>query len=370
MGLFRSMRRDVEEVRAPEGILNTRLYVSMVKRFGRVTVINPGEEMCGAYGSDAQGRSTLTVYSRGETYVTCCPFCGDSRDRLYVSHFFGVRDQNTNRRHREMWKCFNAECQEDFDNRLQLEEDLINGFEHFPAVKIGVTQTGPKGLEPCTFPGTTVSIDALEPDHPAAAYLDGRNFDRTELARTWGVMLATHVPPRIRGSAAQGRIILPVRVNGSMVGWQARYAGDLEWKKAAVVKYLTYFPKSLAVYGIDEAAGSRYVALMEGATDVWRHGPGAVCPLGKTFSPTQVKITAERAAGRPVVLVPDRNDPDSEREFIKTATKIVREQNDNGWNKSAIGMVMLPDGADPGKLDRDVLQSLCLEAATNPAWRP
>ena len=34
-----------------------------------------------------------------------------------------------------------------------------------------------------------------------------------------------------------------VRDGGAMVGWQARFIGEVDWKAAGIQKYLTYYPK-------------------------------------------------------------------------------------------------------------------------------
>jgi hypothetical protein len=321
----------------------------------RVRVINAGVPLCGTYETDpATGRARLVVHERGETYETCCPFCHEKRYRLWVNHMFGTRDPKLAWPHIELWKCFNTDCQSDFENRKELE-DLVLMLDGVPVVKFESREGGPRELEPCEFPGTAVPLVAV-PAHAGAAYLRGRNFDIAELTATWGVMVAVHVPPRTRGAAAQGRIVIPVRRGGQMIGWQARYPGDLDWKSAGVVKYLTYFPKSLAVYGTDEAAGSPYVVAVEGATDVWRHGPGAVSCLGKGASPIQVRILARNLNGRTLVTVPDGNDPESAPAFDKMAAAVVRVQRAEGLPESRVGTVELAVGTDPGGTDRRVLR--------------
>lgn len=380
MTLFNSLNRTDDrstEVEGFEDLLNRPLFVTMCgqrNKFGMIGIVRRGEPLCGSYTKDPRNdRTELVITSRGETYTGNCPFCNDTRGRLWVSHIFGTVDAELSYRHSETWKCYNNECQGSVEHRQKLEDMILFPTRVAPSVRSPIVKSGPKGLEPCVFPGDTVPVAFLEPDHPAAAYLDGRNFDRDELSRIWGVMLASRVPTGIRGSAAQGRIIIPVRVCGRMVGWQARYAGDADWKKMGIVKYLTYFPKSLAVYGIDEVdADGRYpyIAAMEGATDVWRHGPGAVCPFGKTFSPTQIKIVAERLDGRPLVLVPDQDDRESSPNFVKTAKAVNASQKVNGWPLSPIGLVDLPEGKDPGSIDRNLLRELCAHAATHPAWYP
>lgn len=352
---------------AYEPVLNPRLYAAMKDRFGAVRVVNDGEPLTGTYGEDANG-PRLEVHDRGETYVTCCPFCGDSRDRMWINHMFGVYDYKLQRRHYELWKCYNSECQQDYRNTSELADDLVYNYSgSTPSSRLAPTQTAaPKELTKAEFPGPVVPVNALEPDHPASVYLAERRFDRDYLYKTWGVVLCTDVEARTKWSLVRGRLVVPVVSSGVMVGYQARFVGDIDWKKAGVPKYLTYFPKSRVVYGIDEAENHPYLVLVEGATDVWRYGRGAVATFGKTSSQRQVAILAARLNGRTLILVPDNNDPDSLTAFIETAKDVTTAQRNTGVPVSKVALCVLPTGRDAGSMTCASLWSAVAKAAAHP----
>lgn len=355
-------------------VMNPKLYGAMRLHFGKsaVRVINDGETMAREYGVSKDPRTcgsvSFQIESFGETYATDCPFCGDSRGRLSINYLFGVYDNETGRRHEELWKCYNSECQTDYVNRRDLYDRLESASRDIPKLQKPAAGGTFKGLVENQFKGTTVPLAELDNDHPAAKYLADRGFNRFELYLNWGLGLATDIDPVLGSALDRNRIIIPVNVDGVMVGWQSRFVGDLDWKAAGVAKYLTHFPKSKAVYGIDEAESHPYLVLVEGATDVWRYGHGAICCLGKSASPTQIKIIAARLRGRPLVLVPDQNDPQSVDAFIKTARAVVGAQETGTMPSSPVSVVAVPEGCDPGDLDRAVFHTLVASAVADPVW--
>ena len=46
----------------------------------------------------------------GETYKVSCPFCSDTRQRLWINHHWGVRDEKTNDDLLHLAHCFNDDC--------------------------------------------------------------------------------------------------------------------------------------------------------------------------------------------------------------------------------------------------------------------
>lgn len=385
MGLKKLLADSAAAAHGPaDGVLNPDLFYAMLRAFGSVNVTEAGVPMCGAYSVDPHTRHVnLTIHERGETYHSDCPFCNDSRGRLAVNHRYGTVDRSRGPYPQlELWKCYNEECQAVEANRtalcIRLDVDVrADGIPMRPGesrkgwtrkVRPVAQAQEPRKLEPYAFPGTEVPVSTLPADHVAAVYLDARKFDRDELYRVWGVTFATDLPPNTREERSRYRVIIPVRVAGVTVGWQARYPGELNWKTAGVQKYLTYFQKSLALYGADEAAAGPYVVVVEGPTDVWRYGPGAVSLLGKKASPTQVRLLADLAAGRPLVFVPDNNDPQSFPKFAETATAVRRTQIERRLSVSPVCVVEVPHGTDPAGLSRDQFHVMVGASATSPVW--
>ncbi len=345
-------------------LLNPALADAVEKACGSVRVINAGVPLEGYYEPSVAPNGVvsnrLCIVRRGETFTANCPMCSDQRGRLAVNHRFGVPDVQTGFRGTELWKCYNEECQNDSEKRRKLWDKLYPLFSTGPARcrQPEVRQVEKGRLPPCEFPGLLVPLADLTATHPAVAYVRGRGFDPVELSQVWGVGFAESMPARGRGSASLGRLICPVRFDGIMVGYQARYLGELDWKATGVPKYLTFFPKSMTLYGIDEAAVSTYILLVEGVTDVWRYGPGAVSPLGKSLSFDQARILAEALKGRPLVVAPDADDPKAFDAFCKNVGMVSRFQ------PVTSGIAHIPAGRDPASLTREDLRARVARGAS------
>lgn len=350
--------------------LNPAVYSAMVRRFGpaNVTVAHPGEPMAGEYVAvpSRPGRYRLGIAAWGESYLTDCPFCGDDRRRLSVSHRFGDRDTRTGDPNLHLWRCYNEDCQKDASNRdsLALMLTLTDGWVggQAPKVVLPPVEVRPVGdLPAAPFPGEFVSLSELPPTARSRAYLETRRrppFDAVALAAEWGLGEAVRMPPGMGWT--EGRIAIPVTDRGVVVGWQYRLAVDLpkaEYK--ANPKYLTYYPKSAALYGLDRVpADAPVVAVVEGATDVWRYGPGAVARFGVKLSGVQVKKLVARAAGRTVVWVPDADDRRALAATQDDVAAVVRA----GF-RGRVGILGLTPGTDPAGYDGDALRKAVVEVA-------
>jgi hypothetical protein len=339
-----------------DDVMNPGLLWALARTFPSVAVHNAGRPLKGYYAADPYtGRRRLRVFEWGESYAADCPFCNDTRGRLSVNNRYGVRDPETGHAGYELWKCFNEECQGDRANRDRLRDMLsLALMRHTPVSRRPIVKpAGTAELTPVEFPGVLVPLTELPGTHHALAYLKGRGFDPDELSRVWKVGYAEHVPPKTRGAYSSDRIIIPVHDGGVMVGWQARYVGEVDWKATGTQKYLTYYPKSMCLYGLDEAENEDTLVIVEGVTSVWRYGFGALPLLGKTISATQVELLMKRGRARPLVLVPDADDPDSLPAFRKVAAAI-----ESAGYEGPIGYAPLPPGTDPAGLSRRNLRRL------------
>lgn len=118
---------------------------------------------------------------------------------------------------------------------------------------------------------------------PHRKYLRSRNFDPDALAEEWDLLgIGTF------GGKWAWRIFIPlIDPEGYAIGYQGRAISE-----TVSPKYLTLesensiaSPKSI-LYGEHQVQGDA-VIVVEGATDVWRLGPGAVATLGVDWSPEQ-----------------------------------------------------------------------------------
>jgi hypothetical protein len=115
-------------------------------------------------------------------------------------------------------------------------------------------------------------------------YLLERGFDPDELIRIWD----------LRGTvgfagAWNWRLIAPIKnPAGQIVAFTGRALGDIKprWKTSDKTQ-MSASPDSL-LYGIEKAEDS--VLIVEGPSDVWRMGPGAVATLGIAWTEEQANI--------------------------------------------------------------------------------
>lgn len=339
--------------------LNPGLFSVASRVFGKCRVINPGLPNTGYYAPDPRGDGTRFVLVKwGECYAASCPFCGDRRDRLAVNHKYGILDPRTGRKGYGLWKCFNKDCQKDPEHRTQVKEWLLSAPWVCRPTPTGVTvvpaSTGPTQA---AFYGEQASLADLPDGHQAVSYLrDVRGFDPRELAEKWAVGVITKMPPW--SSWLEGRIVFPVLHDNVLVGWQARIPYDPPKGVKAPMKYFTHGSKSLSLYGLDAAAAAPVLAVFEGVTSVWRFGPGGLAGLGRGLSYAQVQLLAKRGGGRPVVMVPDQDDPDSPPAFAAAATQLV-----SAGYRGTVALLKIPDGTDPAVHPRPVLHAEVARAA-------
>lgn len=116
----------------------------------------------------------------------------------------------------------------------------------------------------------------------ARKYLLGRNFDPDMLEAIWRIQSTSNI------GNLKYRIFIPIYVNNIMVSWQCRDITDKsKMKYLAQEESKEIINNKDTLYGLDQATGQSCV-VVEGVTDVWRLGPGAVAVFGIKYRPEQV----------------------------------------------------------------------------------
>ena len=118
-------------------------------------------------------------------------------------------------------------------------------------------------------------------------YLQGRGFDPDEIKSMWeveGIGMA--------GGRLSWRIFIPIIHRGERVSWTARAIGD-----ESPLRYISASASEEALnhkhllYGIDLCQHT--VIAVEGPTDAWNIGPGAVALFGIAFTSAQVLLLSQ-----------------------------------------------------------------------------
>ena len=114
---------------------------------------------------------------------------------------------------------------------------------------------------------------------------------------------------------------------------------------------------SRVLYNSDNSAGWPFVVLMEGPSDVWKFGNGAVALLGKELGEHRMRLLEKYWPGAPVVVCLDADDEDA-----RLKQQRLVQQLSSRLGVPVLGME-LPQGKDPGDLETEELYQLLYQQA-------
>jgi DNA primase len=172
------------------------------------------------------------------------------------------------------------------------------------------------------------------------AYLRSRNFDPKALELLWELRSVNN---KIANVLMWNRIIAPIYYQGRLVSYQTR---DITGK--AKLRYITASKDQEVVhhkhicYGMDQVPTDT-VVVVEGITDVWRLGFGAVCTFGIKYTNYQV-LQLSKFTNRYILF--DTQDKQARRQGRKLADQLSAFDGDTYY-------VELPNkyrGCDPADL--------------------
>jgi len=327
-------------------MLNDRLYASLVKKFGAVKVSNAGRRRIERQIPDPihAGRFISQKSDPGEHYRVCCPKCGDRRYRLYISYLWNTKDSAGKTVGRSLIHCFNCPANTDYSDFSLILSPYIKYMPTIVRKASDAIADDTKPLKEVSMPGKCVSLLDLPNNHPAIRYLiEERKFDPQELHEEWGVQYCVeHKHPFIRD-----RLVIPVKWEGKLVGWQTRAIG-----KDQPVKYFTMpgLAKSALLFNGDKAKQFPFGVVVEGVFDAFRVGPRAVALLGKSMSYKQQQYV-QGWWGRGAVCL--MLDPDA----IEDMEYMLRLLGKRAYRWGSFA-VTLPAGKDPDEFAREEVWGL------------
>ena len=190
------------------------------------------------------------------------------------------------------------------------------------------------------------------PDHTPltkvhADYLKSRGFDVEELVELWDVSSTLHI------GNYRHRILIPIKYNGEVVSFQTRSIS----KRKEVVRYkscprnMEIISHKVILYGYDYIPFNKTCVVVEGVTDVWKLGPGAVATFGITFTFYQVLLLASM---KRVYLMFD-NERVASRQVDRLSSLITSISDCEVFQITDYGY------DDPGSMPLDEAHALCQE---------
>lgn len=322
------------------GALNPYLYKRLYQLFGKVTYASKGERFSGV---PTPGGMT-NVTQAGEYYRVNCPYCRDTRGRLWISHKWGVPDEHGNAHWWMVWCYDDMHCMQHEANRKDLLTKVYKGLgrEQRRALPIYDGEMELAELTEIAPPGDNIlRLSELHPSHPAILYLQSRGFDPQHLEERWQI---GYVNGYCEGyTPMTDRIYIPIHQNGELVFWQGRHVGEANWKYTPKYWGRRNVAKKKILYNWDVAKRFPWGILVEGVTDVWAMGDHAVAMLGDRFSEFHSDMV-RRHWDVLVVLVDNME------------TYLASEDQFDALRRNNVRVVRvdLPDDQDPASADNDV----------------
>ncbi len=275
------------------------LYKLLVQKFGSVKITSEGE----AFVCRKSQTDKLDIINRGETYAICCPFCADTRNRLYISHRFAQHDPITQQSYYFLAHCFNENCLAEPGAAQRLARMIFGRLTCRLVLPIQKSVIEKPEVIP-ELPGKLIRLDELPEDHYACTYLRNRGFDPVTLGQYLDVSYC--IKAKQEYYLAENRIIIPIYQNNILRSWQARYIG--QWRKELnTPKYYNMPGAKLNdyLYNFDFAKAFNYVVVCEGPSDSWSIGKQSVATMGKNIKSGHVALIRNTWKNGVVVLLPD-----------------------------------------------------------------
>ena len=279
-----------------DDVLCPELYFKLKKLFGQVHVNNRGVGMVMRPSSNGE-RPTSIV--NGEYYRVCCPFCKETRHRLYINHRWFE--------YRHMANCFNeTACTRGELGKLNLDQLHMWLFNTSSKITLSVVDKPMSSefiasLTEFRAPERLTRLSELSRDHDAIKYVESRGYNSAILDKYLGVgWIDDMAIPTLKE-----RLYIPIFQGPKLMGYQARIIYDDPLKKKQKYMNPVGMKKSTLLYNIDNAKLQPMVVVCEGPIDVWSIGPAGIAIFGSDCSGSQLALIGENFNGKPIVIALD-----------------------------------------------------------------
>lgn len=203
-----------------------------------------------------------------------CPLCNDPSNHMGF---------NTNKSYFNCWECGWHSIKDVIEACTATSgQELYRILELYSKAPADVQEEIIEKI-PFSVPGSK------EPTIKILRYLKNRNFDFFRLRKLWDLRSTNNI------GADKFRIIAPIYFNNEIVSYQGRDVTDkssMRYKACPKNKEIIHHKNIL--YGLDYTQPNS-VIVVEGITDVWRLGPGAVSTFGIEYTDSQVRLLSRFA---------------------------------------------------------------------------
>lgn len=286
-------------------VLNKELFLKLKKLNGGrdPKIIDRNAEFKWSVGWRKNGKKFLQQIS-GEQYAIDCPFCGDKRCRLYVSHVFGMSSPDEDAERGKITSL--AFCQNEQKVKQELfgyMQDKGSIYSEYDLVRIDKPEEEESQV---ISMGETIPLHMVQPTHEVHKYLAGRGLDSQDLGRNYHVSLSISHPDEMVHRMVSGRMIFPFYVDHKVAAWQARLTRNLNPGEKYPPKW--YFPPGLkkTFWNFDQAKNFDVAILAEGILSAINFGPAGMSVGGKTLTYRMKRLLSQRKwRGIFVALDPD-----------------------------------------------------------------
>lgn len=344
-------------------MLNPRLFGLLERAFGvgLVKVVHEDVPLQGQYVVDATSRQRkrrlrVDSYGSGEEYRVSCPFCNDTRQRLYINHRWGIFDTESQTRNLWLAQCWNEQCLSDYENQRKLYDDVIGTNVPPGGLQLEPTDRPRRRRQySLAAPGPVWPLTDMlrrSPRHAALEYLRSRLLNPQYLGQIFqvGYLPDADLP------FARNRLYVPVIFQGRQAGWTVRYVGEPP-KHIPKWFHCPGMDKVHLFYNFDRAHRHPTKVLVEGPPAVWGFGRQAMALLGKKIAAEQIQLLEQCCGAEDVIVLlldPDQAPNDKEHHMEASYQALVSRRRFVG----RVVKVYLPSGHDPGDTDRDYMRRL------------
>jgi DNA primase len=215
------------------------------------------------------------------------------------------------------------------------ENGGIDGFQETtpsPAVKT-------RPLDAPILPSTITPIFETPHKH----YLQKRGFDPEYLVEKYDLKSCHTV------GLYRWRIIIPIYLNKTLVNFTARaIRKGLEPRYRHCPNDRAVVPRRDIFYNIDNVKG-KSVVIVEGPTDVWRIGDGAICSFGTEVTDGQIALLLKKKIKNVYILFDKGDNEDEQAKELSKRLNLLFDY---------VEILELIDEADPGESGAETIEAI------------